>query len=307
MKYLIVLLVSLGLLMGCQDDAVEEPAAPEPVEEETEEDVTEEKNQETTEKPEEEVKFEEEPEEEQKPSESDSNEQDIDEGTDNVGSGEGDQVSKEAETFLSVDEAREIVENNLATSIGIMQQLQSQKQNWFGMVEGTQEYNEAVEVTKTHLSDTISSHVINEWAEHYLKEFFIYNHFILVLQPYSLNTRFNLEMSNNYQFTLSFVQLGDEAFNETMQFNIHYYNEAGNWKFAGYDAEEISEPLNLTFEDLEEAFIDGEKNERYAGTLVEKMEHEGESYLIIDYKYTRKAINVNTGYDESYILQKRSG
>ncbi|WP_222591099.1 hypothetical protein [Tenuibacillus multivorans] len=277
----------MALIVGCQEEKPDEP------------DELTNTEDEQVEEPEEEPTNEQDTENESNGSEKEENLDDVSEDETNP---EPEEDSEE-ELALTVDEARVIVEENLARSIDIMQQLQ-QEQDWVGIVEDTVEYHEAVEVTKTYLEETISSHAIDEWAGYYFEEFFIYNHFFAVLQPSSLNTRFDLKEASPNRFTFSFIQLGDEAFNETIQYEVYYLKENNQWKFSGYDVVDFQEPLNLTFEDLKHAYMNGETLERFEGELVEELEHNGEPYIVIDYKHAKKAINVNTGYDESYILNQ---
>ncbi|RPF53319.1 hypothetical protein [Aquisalibacillus elongatus] len=221
---------------------------------------------------------------------------------------EGEQVEEEEKdepvtSLISVDQARSIAERKLYFAINTMQNLQEEKQEWFGVEEESEAYTNAVEETKSELGENISSETIDQWAENYFQEFFIYNHLYRVLQPSDLNTRFDLKEFSDQHFVLAFIQLGDGAYKETTEYDVEFVKEDGEWKFKDYKHMPVDEPLDLTFEDLQEAFVDVESLERIEGELVEEKTHEGEHYLVIDYEGMTKAINTNTGFENFDLVE----
>ncbi|WP_277674529.1 hypothetical protein [Piscibacillus halophilus] len=281
MRYIWVLLVAL-LIVGCQDNAeVDDPQVEEPTtsvdedkeEEEAEPDPVEEQQETEPEQVNEEVKtateFESEP------------------------------VNNQV---INVTEARVIAEENLAKSIELMQDIQIEHSDWFGVEEESDAYVEGVKETKSALSNTISEAAVDEWAATYFEEFFMYNHLYKVLHPSQLNTHFELKEFTEDKFTLSFIQLGDEAFMGTEHYDLTYVKEGDQWKFNGYDSGQVNRDLNLSEEDLMHAFLNYETLERLKGELVDEQQHDGDKYLIMEYGDMLKAINSRTGVIDPFFL-----
>lgn len=205
---------------------------------------------------------------------------------------------------ISLEEAKVITKENLAKSVELMQELQEEYPDWYGLDEQSEDYKNGVEATKEQLANQISESEIDQWAATYFEEFFMYNHLYEVLHPGGMNTRFELKEFTEEKFTLSYIQLGDEAFAETIKYDVIFLKENEEWKFAGYSSEKVRESLELTEKDLTNAFINYETLERLDGELVEKIIYNGETFLVMDYGDYKRAINSSTGEESSFLLDE---
>ncbi|GAA0454218.1 hypothetical protein [Alkalibacillus silvisoli] len=212
--------------------------------------------------------------------------------------------SHERGSDLTVDEASQVAKEVLNECIHTMEQLQvDHHMDWFQLEEGTEQYDEAVETVKEELNSLITSSVLDKWSELYFKEFFIYHYYLAVLQPADLNILLDVKNMKEDSFTLNFIQLGDVAYKETTEYHL-FFEKEDSWKFAGYEMERIESSLNLSFDDLKNAYINVETLERYEGTLVDEFAYEGDAYLVINYGPYDRAINVRTGVDEPDVLNQ---
>ncbi len=205
---------------------------------------------------------------------------------------------------IGLSEAKTIVNNNLVNMMKTMQELQMNHSEWFGVKPKTDAYTEGVSTTKDALKPYIAKSFLDKWAVTYFEEFFLNNHMYEALHPSGMNTRFYLKEFTEDQFTLSYIQLGDEGYLETMRFDVSYVNEDDAWKFAGYNSETVTETLDLTADDLKHAFVHFETFKRLEGELVKTQIFEGEEYLILDYGDFKCAINSRTGEENSIVLEQ---
>ncbi|GEN45541.1 hypothetical protein [Alkalibacillus haloalkaliphilus] len=204
---------------------------------------------------------------------------------------------------LTIDEADQIAKQVLQDNIETMEEVQeTYYTEWFQLEEGSEQYEQALAIVQEALESTISQSALNKWTELYLKEFFIYQYTLAVLQPADLNILLNVEYESD-AFTLNFIQLGDVAYRETTEYEVSFVKE-GRWKFNGYEMERLDESLNLTFDDLKHAYVNVGTLERYEGTLVDEFEHEGDPYLVINFGPHDRAINLRTGVDRPDVLNQ---
>ncbi|MBP1971359.1 flagellar biosynthesis GTPase FlhF [Virgibacillus natechei] len=191
---------------------------------------------------------------------------------------------------LEVEEVQQIMEENVKEIHRIMSQIHDEnylewtQQEWSMDIENEgEEFQAAFAIVRESLTELMTDNGLDQQVEHLLRSYFCgcdtYGVFM------ETDTQINIEIMDQSEdrFQATSMTLGSEALIHHGWTNEwHFKMEGENWKLDEYhriDPDE--EPLDLTFDDLQNAFRDYETGEIKEMELVDETEIGGERFIII--------------------------
>lgn len=215
------------------------------------------------------------------------------------------QTNEKSETTrnLSDDKAYKVIRSTLLKLDSITSKLQQRHPEWFNIaIENadeesyTDEFYNASEVFQQELKPILTRQALDKFGDGLLITYFCSCDAYSYWTVHDLKTRLMIKEQTADTFVATSLTLGNELSNIGFTNEWHFKKDDGTWKLDDYVyVSSDDQPLQLTFEDVEDYFHNEETNKSMV-TLVDEVESDGASFIVVenDNNYIQ-AFNVDTG------------